>query len=189
MADISDYKKILEQLAINESEDFINNSSIEHAAAMIEELFKNAAGTVSILTGHLNPNVYGRSEIRDTVERFIQQGPDNRIDIIVQNGEDADIVKLSSNGLIIALRNFKDKVRLYAAKSEELIKLPNHFMVLKTTKGNYALRFEMDLDKYTATGTFNGGNVGEKLYKYFQSCIVNNSKAYEVSRLALWPQN
>jgi hypothetical protein len=183
MADISEYKKILKELASSGSEEFINNSSMDHAAAMIEELFRNAKGKVCILTEYLHPKVYDRADLRKVASDFLEQHKDNEIDIVVQLNHSTESA-LSENGFIACLEKFKSRVNVFKANTGNLKNLNNHFLVTKTDKGNYALRFETDINEHIATGTFNSKENGEKLFSFFQRNLDGN-----VSRISadlLW---
>lgn len=184
MTDIEGYKAILKRLAESESEEFINNSSGDHAAAMIEEMFRKAEGKVRILTDHLNPAVYDRPEVKQSAKEFMNKS-DSLLEVIMQFNE-KDSVDLSENGFLRFLKEYKDKIITYKAE-KDLKKVTNHFMVIKTAKGNYALRFETDIKFHIATGTFNAGKSGEKLYTYFDSCIEGSSgKVTKISNDIIW---
>ena len=88
MPNIDEYKQVLNDLANKASEEFINNSSVDHAAAMIEVLF-NANEKVRILTDSLCSDVYDRSEIKDAVEKFMKV-ESNTIDIVMQFNRNED---------------------------------------------------------------------------------------------------
>lgn len=182
MSDMAEYKRALKSLADSESSQFINNGSMDHAAAMIEELFRNAKGRVCILTDHLHPDVYNRTELKKVAADFLNQDDDNEIYIAVQLKNSNENV-LYTNGFIASLSNYKDKVKIFKTSNGNLKDLKNHFMVTKTSHDNYALRFETDITMHTATGTFNGGADGEKLFNFFQRNIGENTDQIQESLL------
>ena len=105
--------------------------------------------------------------------------------IVVQlNQESEDI--LSNNGFLLSLEEHKDKIKVFKASDGNLKGLKNHFMITKTDKGNYALRFETNITEHIATGTFNGGSNGEKLFDFFQKNINNNNVV--LINNSIWPQ-
>jgi len=167
MADLTEYKRVLEKLANTESKEYINNSSMDHAATMIEVLFNNSKGLVCILSDHLHGEVYDRTELKKCVEDFFKRDENNMIDVIMQLNVEPDEKKLLQNGFVTFLDQFKDRVRLFKAIDENLKSLKNHYMIARTTKDNFAFRFELDTNDHIATGTFNDENRGEKLYNYF----------------------
>lgn len=172
--DINDYKELLNKYAALESPDYINNSSPDHAAAMIEVLFKNATGEVRILTDHLNPDVYARPEIKHAAAEFLKK-PDNKLLVIMQLREERR-VEPSNNNFITSLKEYKDRVKLFVANGT-LKELEKHFMVVITPNKKYAFRYEMDLVKHTATCTFNGGESGQYFYNFFEKRIVESANA------------
>lgn len=169
-----EYKKTLREHAETGSDQFINNSSMDHAAAMIEELFRNAQGTASIFTGHLEHQVYDRHELRQATVEFLKK-EGNKLNIILQLKDEAEKESLNKNKFIALLKEFKEVVNIYEADSIKLKELKNHFMVVKTITGNYALRFELDIEKHIATGTFNGGELGKKLSNFFESSLTQGA--------------
>lgn len=183
MSDMTSYKRALRELAEAESQQYINNSSMDHAAAMIEELFRNAQGTVCIFSGHLESQVYNRDELRQITTKFLDK-PDNKIDIIMQfNTVDSELA-LFQNDYIALLQEYSEKVRLFKAETKKLKTLKNHFMVVKTIAGNYALRFEIDTSKHIATGSFNDKNNGEKLYNFFQGCLADGTTPINIPTIS-----
>lgn len=181
MTNIEGYKEILKRCADSDSEEFINNSSGDHAAAMIEQLFLKAKNMVRIFTDHLNPQIYNRPYIIESVADFMKKS-DSRLEIIMQLKEDS-AVSPSENGFLSALKEYKDKITIYEADGDTK-KINNHFMVINTAKG-YAMRYEIDINKKIATGTFNAGDAGKNLYDYFDTWI-NSKKVKEYSKTTIW---
>lgn len=179
MPKMADYRESLRRLAKEGSSDFINNSSIDHAAAMIEVLFDNAKGKAFVFSGHLNPDVYNRPELKQSVNDFLGT-PTNEIHILLQS---ADTEDLKHNDFAIFLRDNYGKnkdednrVVFYKSKDKATSKLQNHFLVTKTKADNYAFRLELDIVNHIATGTFNGGGNGERIYRFLESqCIAANA--------------
>jgi hypothetical protein len=177
MCDIEKYKEILKRLAETDSEEFVNNSSLEHAIAMIEAIFKYAtSGKAYLLGDHLEATVYERPEIKDAVNAFLgKEG--SRIDIIMQFNEKSEESALHKNAFIDLLKQHNEKskkVRFFRAINE-LKTFNNHFLVLKTDQGRYSCRFETDINKRFATGSFNAKEYGEGLYDFFEKSIGKGS--------------
>lgn len=167
---MGEYKKLLKQLADDNSDKFINNSSIDHAAAIIEELFRRTNGVVRILSDHLNPDVYAQAGVKEASVEFLKKDK-SKLQIIMQFKEKGR-EGMSNNGFLSHLKGFKDKITLFEA-SEELKKIKNHFMVSITDKNSYALRYETDIESHIATATFNVGDPGQKLCEYFDSNVIS----------------
>lgn len=169
MSDIERYKHILNELAERGSTEFINNSSMNHAAAMIETLFNHGVGKVRLLTDHLTCAVYDRQEIKEAIINFLQE-PDNAIDVTMQFNEESEETALKNHSFLAFLSTYKDKVKLFRA-TNTLKSFSNHFMVVKTKKGHYAFRFETDIKERFATGCFNSEENGKILCEYFDEHI------------------
>ena len=174
MSELDDYRKILKDLAAVDSGAFINNSSIDHAATMIEELFRNAKGLVKIVSGLLNPDVYDRPGLLTSVREFLEKSRDNKISIILQQGGQITSLSLASNNFIVFLNKYRDQVDLYKVPEYVAETITNHFMVLKTLNDNYAWRFEIDTKAHIANGSFNNGSNGEKLSQKFDDLVTRS---------------
>ena len=168
--DIDEYKKRLKRLAEKGSDEFIDNSSTEHAVAMIEALFHEAKGRVCIFSDHLNPIVYGKTEVKEAATEFMQRDKSQLVVILQfkQSGKD----KLLQNTFLSDLAKYKEKISIYEAVNE-LKDFSYHFMVTKTDKvtkdgkENNAMRYELDIKEHKATGSFNAGDFGDKLFEFF----------------------
>lgn len=160
------YKEVLQDLAARASDEYINNSTIEQAAAMIEQLFAVAKGKVRILTGHFNPEVYDRPEIRRAVERFLSGG--GIIYAILIAGQ-TEKEALQANPFIKFLRDQKG-VDLFLDNGGSL-KNCNHFLLAETAKG-LAFRLETDSRNHLATGSFGLFRDGERLREFFDRCLT-----------------
>ena len=65
------YRQHVRSLAQRHDGGVVFNESIEHASTVIESLFANANHGVDILTGVLNPRVYGREEVITEARLFL----------------------------------------------------------------------------------------------------------------------
>lgn len=167
MPGIDEYKKVLDELANKASEEFINNSSIDHAATMIEILFRHAKGKIRILTDHLTSTVYDRPELKEAARQFMEK-EDSEICIIMQLHADTTAEERAESAFIAFLKEYKEKVKFYkTVNSSKLDKLKWHFLVTRTDKDKIALRVEIDTVKRYATGSFNANDPGQALCDFF----------------------
>lgn len=169
MADIDIYKEALKKLSDENSTEYINNSSIDHAAAMIERLMLQAQGTMRIFTDHLKASVYNRPDVKKAAFNFLEK-KDNKMVIMMQLNDPEDDAReenLSKNGFLVFLEKYKSQITVYKTIDKKLKSLNKHFMVITTKDDKHALRFEVDTDKHIATGTFNDKDFGEKLIGFF----------------------
>lgn len=183
---MTSYKQILRELAAAGSEEFVNNSSMDHAAAMIEELFVNAKDEVNIFTDHLHAEVYDRPDMKQAVADFFNRDKaNNKIAIMMQLNEEP-LENLSKNGFVASLEKHKNQITFFKVDNEALKSVKKHFMVLKTSKDNYAMRFELDIKEHIATGTFNNESNGKKLFNFFERQVREN-KVIKITDTTLWP--
>lgn len=159
------YKEVLQGLADKASEEYVNNSTIEHAVAMIEQLLRIAKGKVLIMTGYFDPAVYDRPEIREATRRFLLNSG-NEIRAILISEQAAE-----DNPFVRFLREQK-RASLFLDKCGSL-KNCNHFMLVETATGNYAFRMQTDNSSHCATGSFNAGRDGERLRDFFDRCCTS----------------
>ncbi|MCR4322518.1 MAG: hypothetical protein NUV61_00320 [Candidatus Azambacteria bacterium] len=159
----SEFKRILDLLARKGSNEYQDCSSNERASVMIEALFDEAEGKVCILSDHLNPLIYGKTEVMDAALGFIQKNGSQLIIILQFNQLGADT--LPQNKFLSYLVNYRDRISIYLAN--DLLKdFRNHFMIVKTEKGNNAMMFELDIKKHLTTGCFNVGEFGDELFDF-----------------------
>ena len=60
---LTGYRQRIRTLARRRDGQAIYNATVEHATIIVEHLFSNAGESVDILTGSLNPRVYGRDRV------------------------------------------------------------------------------------------------------------------------------
>lgn len=180
MENIEEYQVAVKKLAENGSTTFISNSSQEHAAVIIEEIFLNAKGTVNILCDCLNPVVYGRPAITKAATHFFEQAGNNMT--IIFQLKNNGIESLHDNPLLTSLAEHKANISLYQLNDKE--KNVNHFMVSKTKLGHYALRFEQNHKSHKATASFNDIKNGNSLVELFKSMVT---KSVEIEQNNVWP--
>lgn len=161
--DVRGYKAVVKQLADENSELFINNSELDHVVAVIEEFFDRADGIVCVVTDSLNPLLYGRKEVRMTIERFLQK-EGNSLHIIAQfNKKSAKSLSLGGdNDFLISLKKCRSISMYHADKQWKNIK---GFMVAKREVANkFMVWYQIDVKDHINTATFDAGDNGKKLY-------------------------
>lgn len=167
---IDGYKESLKELAEKDSTAYINNSSSEHAMAMIERLFLQAKGTVKIYSDHIKSEIYGNASIIRAADDFLRKSDSNRIEVIVQlRDTGVSEATLTENVFLRALSEYKDRIDIRRIKEGATAHFENHFMVTKTLTEKYALRYEIDKNKFVATGTFNNMDFGKSLMNLFDT--------------------
>lgn len=160
------YIELVNKLAESNSEDIINNSSPDHAIALFEAMFKHGNGEARVLSGRLNPLIYGDEGVIKAITSFLLR-TGNSLRVVIQNVDDqcSDLDghgHLKENPLVKTLKEKLDKCfeeRVSIKMADGLLKdLDFHF----TTIGN-AFRFEPDRTKKEAFASFNQAEMTKKL--------------------------
>lgn len=180
------YKESLRELAEKDSTAYINNSSSEHAIAMIERLFLQAKGTVRIYSDHIKSEIYGDGSIVRAAGDFLRKSDSNKIEIIVQlRDKGISEVTLTENAFLKALSEYKNRINMCRIKEEVTAYFENHFMVTKTLTDKYAMRYENDKNKFIATGSFNDKGFGKSLMDLFDT-MFNSSIVAQILPERIW---
>lgn len=142
---LADYRVRVAARAQSRNGEPIGNSSYDHAAIIIEQMFHSANRQVSVLSGSLNARVYGRDELVDQAEFFLAQG-DRSARFLVES-DDPSLVK--NHPLLERLRN-NGNVELRVVP-KDIQKLYNyHFLVMDDD----SYRFEPARGTPTAVAAF-----------------------------------
>lgn len=156
---LEQYRDLVMDAAKSKNGDPIYNASLEHAAILVENLFKVAERDVNIFSGSLNPRVFGGSKVLDRAAQFLGRSG-SKVRIIVENEADIDIEDHPF------LKRFKDTddlelVRLDKDLSE---KTAYHFIVADSD----SYRFEKNKSKPAAVASFGDAPGGERLSTIFE---------------------
>lgn len=132
------------------------NDSLEYAASVVEHILAGARWSVSILTGNLNPQVYGSRIVLEKAQQFLQVSgrTAGRIRIIME-----DISKYTDNPFLIKLGFFQRQeispIEVRTVSSD--VRDRYGFHLLMTDNDSY--RFEPDKSNLEAVVSF-GDNDG-----------------------------
>lgn len=168
---MKNYEDMVEALAKSGSSDIIDNSSIDHAAILIKNMFAYATASVDLFTGCLIKSVYEREDIKDAGRAFISRG--GKIRILVQD-KDAE-KKLENHEFIRAARNSCDNNKsgnftVFKLKADVAKNIKAHFLVMD--KKGY--RYEPDHSKYEAVACFNNSDIASSLSGLFDALILSS---------------
>ena len=153
--DSTAYRQHVRALAMRRDGEPVYNATAERASIVIESLLSNARHSVDILTGTLNPTVYGCDPVIKEAQFFLLTSPENRIRIILE--EDSPSVRML-HPLLVALKRFKN-VDVKLATEGVQRRYGFHFIV--TDNDNY--RFESDKRKPAAVACFGHPEGGKSL--------------------------
>jgi hypothetical protein len=158
MNNLVEYKKRVEQLARLRNGEPISNGSHDHAAIIIEQMFKSAEKQVSILSGNLNARVYGRTDVVEQAKLFLTES-ERRVRILL---ESHDPLILKDHPLFERLRN-NENLSVKVVPEELREKYEYHFLVMDDD----SYRFEPTKDAPTAVAAFGDKKTAENILNIF----------------------
>lgn len=140
-----EYRRRVERLAQERSGEPIANGSVDHAAIIIENMFKSAKQQVSILSGNLNARAYGRDEVLEEATLFLAHGA-HKARILL---EDVDETMLKDHPFIERLGH-NENVEIRRVPATVRNSYNYHFLVMDDD----SYRFEPKKDEPAAVGVF-----------------------------------
>lgn len=159
--DLTGYRQRIRTLARKRDGQAIYNATVEHATIIVEHLFSNAGESVDILTGSLNPRVYGRDRVIEEAQLFLLTSRENRIRIILE--EDLEDVRMM-HPLLVALRPYKNVDVKYASDD-----IRRHYDFHLIVTGNDHYRFEPDKSSPAAVAAFGDPAGGRNLRSVYST--------------------
>lgn len=142
----------------------IFNASLTHATVVVEALFTFAKINVSILSGSLNPKVYGGYEIVSHALGFVRK-PHSELNILL---EETALELYRYNPFVQILKDFP-RVEFRLIPEEKQSRYTYHFVVADSS----CYRFEQNRDFPTAVAAFGdehiGGNLGRAFLALWES--------------------
>ncbi|MEK6906125.1 MAG: hypothetical protein AABW81_00720, partial [Nanoarchaeota archaeon] len=112
-----------------------------------------------IFTDSFNPSIYCKENLINSAISFLNKDK-NELSVILKREQNC---KKKNNWFLDYLKDYKEKIHLFMA-DDKLKEIIENCMVVKTKKGNYAVRLEMDPSEHIATGCFNAGESGRTLF-------------------------
>lgn len=103
MAHMDLYRDMVKDQAWQRSGAPVFNGSTEHASVVVETLFSTAQEQVSILTGTLNPRMYGRERVVTEAKLYLAVSHKNRLRIMLESDSEIDRQR---HPLLIACSDF-----------------------------------------------------------------------------------
>jgi hypothetical protein len=159
------YVAIVRRLAEKRDPEIISNSSIEHAAVLIGEMFRCGSRQANIFSGSLKPALYARDEILNSIGSFLAF-KEAKIRILLQD------IDAGTNHAHIFLNQIETRLGSAVISSIE-IKEAGEFAKRQTfhfaTIGDSAFRFESDQTKHEAFASFGQPEQVKKLNHVFDT--------------------
>lgn len=155
---MDEYREKVERLAREHSGEPVYNSSIEHAAIIIEKLIKHAKSDVCIVTQRLNGHVFGRREVVDESAAFLSDAS-HKFRILMED----DRSSLSEGHPLIQEGLQHSGFEIRRIDPEVTNKIDFHF----TLADSDSYRFEPDKNKWEAVGVFGDDKGAKRLRQIF----------------------
>lgn len=158
---MDEYRNDVERLAQERSGEPFYNSSIDHAAVIIEKIFRHAKSDVSIISKSLDGRVFGQGEVTQEVEGYLSDAS-RKVRILM---EDEPSVLSEGHPFVRALKNHPQsyEVRLLSNKARPYVDY--HF----TLADDDSYRFEPDKKEWVAVAAFGDRQGAERLRSVFDS--------------------
>lgn len=177
---MKNYEDIVATLARENSSEFVDNSSPEHAAVLIRNMLNYATKTVDLFTGCLATSVYEKQEIKEAGKSFLTRG--GKLRIVIQ--EDVSQDALNSHEFLNALKcsaekGQQDNFKVFKLSNELREKTSAHFLVMD----NKGFRYEPTKDgknEAKAIACFNNGEMASSLSELFNA-LVKKSKPMQLA--------
>lgn len=145
-----EYRELVRELAESRSSKMVNNSSIEHAAVLLSEMFRRNTGHAVIFSGSLNRALYARDEILDAIGIFLSHSS-SLLHVVVQEKSDGEDNFAFVHNQILHKWGDDAAARLEGrVADDEAGAVAFHF----ATVGDSAFRFESDRSKHEAFASF-----------------------------------
>jgi len=169
---IKAYKKYIYNLAEKASNEVFLNSSSEHAACVMSNIFRKSQRSVNILAGDLNGGISNNQDYITELKRFLDRN--GRVRILLNS------YKEGSYPTIFYLLND------YIDTDQVEVKVTNEKLLLRSKEVHFTLgdesmiRIEHDIKKYLAYGNFNFSSADMWLSK-FNEMYNKSDKALDLS--------
>jgi hypothetical protein len=150
---MDDYRDEVERLARARTGEPIYNSSVDHAAVIVEKLFRHARNNIRIISGSLKTELFGQEALAHEARAFLELDG-TRLEIAIEN----DVESLDQNSEFVkVLSSFAGRVELRKMQSQVPAAVKYHF----TLADDDSYRFEPDKTESKAVGVF-GDTLGAK---------------------------
>lgn len=171
---VNEYREKVRRLARERSGEPFFNASEDHAAIIVENMFRLADSDVSIFTSHLAPRIYARDHCVEWARIFLSDDTDHRLRIICKEGE---LKALKANPFFNAVRASRG-LHVRALDDDAHSQIAQRFMVADED----CFRFEPDHSKCQAVAAFGSAELTSDLRRAF-SGLWEASKPVNVDNL------
>ena len=160
---MEDYKRLVDSARLANDGAVIYNGSIDHAKILVESLFESANKHVRILSGDLDPRVYGTTEVIEKARIFLAN-PRAKIQILVENLDD-EFFRHHTLQRLLGEEVLKDQIEVKRTTVESPYRFDFHMM--SADENSY--RYEGDKTKPEAIAAFGDDGVCKNLVSVFDT--------------------
>ena len=169
---MNEYKKAVEAaLARRNGDPVIANRSVDHAAVVLECMFKAANRTVEIIANRLNPAVYDKPEVIAAAEALLS-AKNCTIDVLVESD-----VAAERQFVRVLTAKYPNKFSIVHVPAEVAEAYSYNFCVVDDD----CYRFEADRKNCDATIQFGNTAIASKIHETFKliksECLSYRGKA------------
>lgn len=158
---MDDYREKVEQLARERTGEPFYNSSIDHAAVIIEKMFRHADREVCIISNRLNARVFGQEEVVKEARGFLSD-TNHSVRILLE--DEAETLS-EGHPLVEELRQHPKSYEVRKIPQQLVDVLNYHF----TLVDDDSYRFEPDKSKWEAVAVFGDKNGAAKMRTAFDA--------------------
>ncbi|MBA86310.1 DUF7931 domain-containing protein [Thalassobius sp. S69A] len=157
-AQLEKYRALVLKAAKERRGDPVYNGSLEHAAILAENLFKFSEKEVCVLSGSLNPRVFGNRRVLDRAAEFLGKAGCS-VQILIERSDDVD---WEDHPFVQKFKSSSD-LEVRTLQPDQIENLPFHFIVADSD----SYRFEKDKGTSQAIGAFGDSEGGARLKGIF----------------------
>jgi hypothetical protein len=159
----SGYSQNVAELARRADGSLIINRTPEHAAVIVEWIFRCSFELIEILTSRLSLLVYSNPELIDQALHFLNRRTDASICILTETSIDP---RSHPFFRAILAAGFADRVKLRLISAESLLKAYEFNFALGDSRH---FRLEKSRNSFDSIAQFGAPDIGEKLHNTFFS--------------------
>ena len=164
---VQEYREIIEKFARQRLNQRVPNGLPQHAAILIETMFKNAAAEMRIFTGELNKRVFGEPQAIEAALKFLSK-PYAMLRILLQKDlSREEVLELPLVKSLNKLNDLHGRVEIVSASGTYATDEAKHFAVMD----NDGYRFEFDHENCKAVANFNDPVTAKELIEAFDSAF------------------
>lgn len=158
---MDDYREDVERLAVLRTGEAFYNSSIDHAAVIIEKMFRHAKSEICIITKQLNGRVFGQDQVVDEARRFLSNA-NHSVKILMEDGPNS---LSEGHPLVQELKQHPAGYEIKRLPNDLMADVQYHF----TVADDDSYRFEPNKNEWVAVASFGDKKGAKRLREVFDA--------------------